>query len=56
MYRAASQDPVADLLRRLDARVDRVGDADEDPPVARRVLAQDLEDALADPVSLASWT
>ena len=39
------EDPVPDLLRRLDARVDRRDDADEDPLVRLHVLADDLQDA-----------
>ena len=37
--------PVPDLLRRLDARVDRGDDADEDPLVRLHVVADDLQDA-----------
>ena len=46
------QDPVADLLGRLDPRVDRVDDADEDPAAAG-ALAEDLS-AGSRSVSLAS--
>ena len=35
------EDAVADLLRRLDPRVDRVDDADEDPLVRLEVVADD---------------
>ena len=34
------EDPVADLLGRLDARIERVDDADEDPLVRLRMLAE----------------
>lgn len=38
---------IADLLGRLDARVDRVRDSDEDPAIPRRLRAQDLQDPRA---------
>ena len=41
------QDSVPNLFRRLDARVDRRDDADEDPLVGLQVLADDLQDAVA---------
>src|ERR1700730_11450378 len=37
------QHSVANLRGRLDARVDRIRDADEDPPIAGGVLAQNPE-------------
>ena len=37
------QHPVADLLGGLDPRVDRVGDADEDPLLGAQVLGDQLE-------------
>ena len=39
-YFAAVEHPVADLLRRLDPRVDRVDHADEDPLVLAEVVAR----------------
>jgi hypothetical protein len=41
------EDPVADFLRGLDARVDRRDDADEDPLARLDVGADDLQDAHA---------
>src|ERR1700681_969712 len=41
--------PVAALFGRLDAGIDRVDDADEDPTVAGRVLSEEREDARAVP-------
>ena len=39
------EDPVPDFLGRLDARVDRRDDADEDPLIRLHVIADDLQDA-----------
>jgi hypothetical protein len=41
------EDPLRDLLGGLDAGVDRIDHADEDPPVAGGVLADDPQHALA---------
>ena len=50
------EDAVAHLLRRLDARVDRVDDADEDPLARRQVLADDARARARGPASPASAT
>ena len=56
MKRAAASDAVADLLGRLDPRVDRVDHADEDRGDSRRLLAEDPEHRARGRLSLASWT
>src|SRR5690242_16534876 len=40
------QDAIADLFGGLDARVDRIRDADVDPPIARRERTEDPQFAL----------